>query len=376
VQHVLTTPLVDLFLELCAIPSPSGEKRAVVDRVTRELDALGLPWDEDDVAPAIGSTAGNVLCRLPGRVEGGTPIFLCAHFDTVPLAGGLDPVVGEDGIVRNAGGTILGADNKAAVAVMIEAARRIVRERRPHAGVELLFTPMEEIGLVGAAAFDVERLDARLGYVYDQAAPIGDVITGSPSAQELVLTFVGRAAHAGMYPEEGRSAIVAAARAIADMPHGRIDELTTANVGVIRGGTARNVVAERCTIQAEVRSHDESRVSDVVQQLVDTAAFAASMTECTLETRIEPKYRGYRFRDDDVPVRIAADALSRAGYRPRLGLSGGAADANVFNARGLPCVNLANGMTDIHTPDEHIAVDDLERMVEVTLALVDVARET
>jgi tripeptide aminopeptidase len=202
------------------------------------------------------------------------------------------------------------------------------------------------------------------------------VITGSPSAQELVLTFVGRAAHAGMYPEEGRSAIVAAARAIADMPHGRIDELTTANVGVIRGGTARNVVAERCTIQAEVRSHDESRVSDVVQQLVDTAAFAASMTECTLETRIEPKYRGYRFRDDDVPVRIAADALSRAGYRPRLGLSGGAADANVFNARGVPCVNLANGMTDIHTPDEHIAVDDLERMVEVTLALVDVARET
>ena len=375
-QQVLTSPLLDLFLELCAIPSPSGEERAVVDRVTRELDALGLRWDEDDVGPMIGSTAGNVLCSLPGRVDGGAPIFLCAHFDTVPLAGALEPVVGEDGFVRNAGGAILGADNKAAIAVMIEAARRIVRERRAHAGVELLFTPMEEIGLVGASAFDVERLEARLGYVYDQAAPIGDVITGSPSAQELVLTFVGRAAHAGMYPEEGRSAIVAAARAIADMPHGRIDELTTANVGVIRGGTARNVVPERCTIQAEVRSHDHSRVSEVVQQLVDTAAFAASMTECTLETSIEPKYRGYRFRDDDLPVRIAADALSRAGYRPSLGLSGGAADANVFNARGLECVNLANGMTDIHTPDEHIAVDDLERMVEVTLALVDVARET
>jgi tripeptide aminopeptidase len=376
VQHVLTSPFLDLFLELCALPSPSGEERAVADRVTQELDALGLAWDEDDVAPAIGSTAGNVLCRLPGRADGGTPIFLCAHFDTVPVAGELEPVVGEDGFVRNAGGTILGADNKAAIAVMLEAARRIVREQRPHAGVELLFTPMEEIGLVGATAFDVERLEARLGYVYDQAAPIGDVITGSPSAQELVLTFVGRAAHAGMYPEEGRSAIVAAARAIADMPHGRIDEVTTANVGVIHGGTARNVVAERCTIQAEVRSHDESRVSDVVQQLVDTAAFASSMTECTLETRIEPKYRGYRFRDDDLPVRIAADALSRVGYRPKLGLSGGAADANVFNARGVPCVNLANGMTDIHTPDEHIAVDDLERMVEVTLALVDVARET
>jgi tripeptide aminopeptidase len=365
--------LLELFVELCALPSPSGQERAVADRVTRELDAIGLAWDEDDSGPAIGSDTGNVLCRLPGRGSDGVPIFLCAHFDTVPLTGPLEPVVA-DGVVRNAGGTILGADNKSALVVMLEAARRIVDEGRPHAGVELLFTPMEEIGLVGAATFDVERLDARLGYVYDQAAPIGDVITGSPSAQELALTFVGRAAHAGMYPEEGRSAIVAAARAIADMPHGRVDEMTTVNVGRIRGGTARNVVPERCTVDAEVRSHDDDRVTEVLQQLVDAAAFAASTSDCSLETRIEPKYRGYRFRDDDLPVRLAVDALGRAGFEPRLGLSGGAADANVFNARGLECVNLANGMVDIHTSDERIAVDDLDRMVDVTLALVDAAR--
>jgi len=374
-QPPLTTRLTDLFIELCAIPSPSGDERAVADRVTRELDSIGLAWDEDGVGAEIGSTAGNVLCRLPGASDGGVPIFLCAHFDTVPLAGKLVPVVGEDGVVRNAGGTILGADDKSAIAAMLEAARRIIDERRPHAGVELLFTPMEEIGLVGAMAFDVERLEAKVGYVYDQAAPIGDVITGAPSAQELGLTFVGRAAHAGMYPEEGRSAIVAAARAIVDMPHGRIDDVTTANVGVIAGGTARNIVAERCTVQSEVRSHDHDRVTEVVQQIVDAAAFAASMSDCTLETRIEPKYRGYRFRDDELPVRLAVEALERAGFKPRLGLSGGAADANVFNARGLQCVNLANGMTDIHTPDERIAVDDLERMVDVTLALVDAARE-
>jgi tripeptide aminopeptidase len=367
--------VLDLFIELCAIPSPPGEERAVADRITRELDAMGLEWDEDGSGPTIGSTAGNVLCRLPGSTDGGVPIFLCAHFDTVPLDGELEPVVGEDGVVRNAGGTILGADDKSALAVMVEATRRIVEERRPHAGVELLFTPMEEIGLVGAAAFDTERLDARLGYVYDQAAPIGDVITGSPTAQELELTFVGRAAHAGMYPEDGRSAIVAAARAIADMPLGRIDPLTSANVGLVRGGTARNVVAERCTLEAEVRSHDDRRVTEVVQQILDAAAFAASTSDCTLETRIEPKYRGYRFRDDDLAVRLAVEALDRAGFRARLGLSGGAADANVFNAAGLHCVNLANGMLDIHTADERISVDDLERMVDVTLALVDVARE-
>ena len=374
-QPQLTSRVVDLFLDLCAIPSPPGEERAVADRVTRELGAIGLEWDEDDCGPVIGSTAGNILCRVPGKSDEGTPIFLCAHFDTVPLAGGLEPVVGEDGVVRNAGGTILGADNKSALAVMVEAARRIVEDGRPHAGVELLFTPMEEIGLVGAAAFDVDRLEARVGYVFDQAAPIGEIVTGSPTAQELELTFVGRAAHAGMYPEDGRSAIVAAARAIADMPLGRIDELTSANVGLVRGGTARNVVAERCTLEAEVRSHDDGRVTDVVQQILDAAAFAASVSDCTLETRVEPKYSGYRFRDDDVAIRIAVAALARNGFDARLGLSGGAADANVFNARGLRCVNLANGMTDIHTPDERIAVSDLDRMVDVTLALVDTARE-
>ena len=373
-QPQLTSRVVDLFLELCAIPSPPGQERAVADRIIRELDAIGLEWDEDGCGPAIGSTAGNVLCRVPGNVGGGVPIFLCAHLDTVPLDGDLEPVL-DDGIVRNAGGTILGADDKSALAVMVEAARRIVEEGRPHAGVELLFTPMEEIGLVGANAFDVTRLEARVGYVYDQAAPIGDVVVGSPTAQELELTFVGRAAHAGMYPEEGRSAVLAAARAIVDMPLGRIDEVTSANVGLVRGGTARNVVPERCTLEAEVRSHDDARVSEVVQQIVDAAAFAASVSECSLETRVEPKYRGYRFRDDDLAVRLAVDALAQAGYTARLGLSGGAADANVFNTRGLRCVNLANGMTDIHTPDERIAIEDLERMVDVTLALVDAARE-
>jgi tripeptide aminopeptidase len=373
-QPQLTSRVVDLFLELCAIPSPPGQERAVADRILRELDAIGLEWDEDGCGPAIGSTAGNVLCRLPANAAGGVPIFLCAHFDTVPLDGDLRPVL-DDGIVRNAGGTILGADDKSALAVMVEAARRIVEDERPHAGVELLFTPMEEIGLVGANAFDATRLEARVGYVYDQAAPIGDVVVGSPTAQELELTFVGRAAHAGMYPEEGRSAVLAAARAIVDMPLGRIDEVTSANVGLVRGGTARNVVPERCTLEAEVRSHDDARVSEVVQQIVDAAAFAASVSECSLETRVEPKYRGYRFREDDLAVRLAVEALAQTGYTARLGLSGGAADANVFNARGLQCVNLANGMTDIHTPDERIAIEDLERMVDVTLALVDAARE-
>ena len=303
---------------------------------------------------------GNVLCRLPGREKGGLPLFLCAHFDTVPVDGRLEPVV-EEGVLRNAGGAILGADNKSALVVMVEAARRIVEEGRPHAGVELLFTPKEEVGLVGADAFDVGRLEARLGYVYDQAAPIGDVVIGSPSAQELRLTFVGRAAHAGMYPEEGRSAIVAAARAIADMPHGRLDELTTVNVGLIRGGTARNVVPERCSLEAEVRSHDHARVTDVLQQLIDAAAFAASTSDCTLETAVEPKYAGIASARTTSPSASPSRRSRGRGTRRGSGSPAARPTPTCSTSKGLPCVNLANGMTDIHTPDEHIAVDDVER---------------
>jgi tripeptide aminopeptidase len=368
--------LVTLFSELCAIPSPPGEERAVADRVVAALRAAGVESSEDDTGPGVGSTAGNLLARLPApNGAGGTPIFLCAHLDTVPPSGPIEPVVGEDGVVRNAAGTILGADNKAAVAVMIEAARRVLREGVPHAGVELLFTTKEEVGLRGAAAFDHSRLHARVGYVYDMAAPIGDVIMGAPGGRSLNVRFRGRAAHAGMYPEEGRSAIAAAARAVADFRLGRIDEETTANVGVIRGGSARNVVPDTCSFEAEARSHDERKLADLVGEMLESAAFAASLSGCTVETEVEQSYRGYRFRPDALAMRIATAGLARAGYATRFGLTGGGADANVFNARGLQCVNLANGMAAIHTSDEHIAVADLEGMVEVTLGLVAAARD-
>jgi tripeptide aminopeptidase len=368
-------PTLDLFSELAALPSPPGDERAVADAVTRYLRDLALEVEEDAAGSEVGSTAGNLLCRLePQGANGGLPVFLCAHLDTVPPAGPIEPAV-EDGVVRNAAGTILGADNKAAVAVMLEAARVIVVEGRPHAGIELLFTPKEEVGLLGAAAFDHTRLRASVGYVYDQAAPIGEVVLGAPHAHSLLARFHGRAAHAGMYPEEGRSAIAAAARAIADFRLGRLDEETSANVGAIEGGTARNIVPEWCTFTGEVRSHDERKLTDVVQEMLDAIAFAASVEECEVETEVEKSYSGYRFRRDAQAVLLAAEALTRAGYEPSYTLSGGGADANVFNERGLACVNLANGMAQIHTSDEHIAVADLEGMVEVTLALVDAARD-
>jgi tripeptide aminopeptidase len=368
----MASEVLDLFTELAAVPSPPGDERAVADLVERYLGDLGLEVDEDDAGTRVDSTIGNVFAQIEPKVDG-TSLFLCAHLDTVPPRGPIEPVV-EDGIVRNGGGTILGADNKAAVAVMLDATRRVLAESRAHAGIELLFTPKEEVGLLGAAAFDHTRLRARAGYVYDQAAPIGDVVLGAPHSESMEVRFHGRAAHSGMYPEEGRSAIAAAARAIADLRLGRIDEETSANVGIIHGGTAGNIIPEWCTFLAEARSHDERKLADVVQEMLDAISFAAGLEDCEVETEVHKSYRGYRFRRDDEVVRIAQAALERTGYTPSYGLSGGAADANVFNERGLQCLNLANGMQDIHTPDERIAVADLEGMVEVTLALFDVAR--
>jgi len=364
--------VLDLFCELARLPSPPGEERAVADRVVAFLSDCGLTPFEDATGPSVGSSMGNIHVSVEPTSRG-EPLFFCAHLDTVPPTDVIEPRV-DDGIVRNARPTILGADNKAAVVAMLEATRRLLAERRDHAGIELLFTSKEEVGLLGAFAFDQARLRARTGYVYDSASAIGEVILGAPSAQQIEISFHGRAAHAGMYPEEGRSAVVAAARAIAEMPLGRIDEETTANVGLISGGTAPNIVPEWCSLRAEARSHDERKLADEVQAIQDALSFAAGLGECTVETTLTRSYDAYRFKRDELPVRLAAEALRRCGFEPRYALSGGAADANVFNARGLRCVNLANGMAEIHTPNEHIAVVDLEAMVEVTLALVEAAR--
>ena len=368
--------VLELFLELAAIPSPPGEERAVADRVLHYLAESGLDAEEDDAAARLGGTTGNIVARLPPMdADGGTPIFLCAHLDTVPPTAPIEPVV-EDDVVRNARETVLGADNKAAIAAMMEAVRRVVVDRRPHAGIELVLTAKEETGLEGAAALDPAAVDARVGFVYDHAGPVGEVVIAAPSSTAVDAIFVGRAAHAGMHPEEGRSAVLAAARAISDFPLGRIDEHTTANVGTVAGGTARNIVPDRCAVKAEARSHDDRRLAELVRELVDSCTFAASLSECEVELDVRTSYRSYRFAEGDLPIRLAKEALAARGFAPRTITAGGGADANVFNARGRACANLANGMSRIHSADEHIAVADLEAMVQVTLALVDAARRS
>jgi tripeptide aminopeptidase len=362
-----------LFLELAAIASPSRHERAVADRCSAYLRELGLDPHED-APPEPGDEAGNIVCRIPATAgEDGTPILLCAHMDTVQPSTGIEPVVA-DGVVTNRLDTILGGDNKAAVAAMLEGVRRIVADGRPHAGIELVLSVQEETGLQGVKALDCARLAARIGYVYDHAAPIGVLATTCPSQYSIDATFIGRSAHAGIAPQDGRNAIAAAAHALSELRFGRLDEETTANVGTIAGGVARNIVADRCDVRLEVRSLSHERALKECQLMLDTLAHAANVAECELETTATQEYRAYKLRRTDPVVQIAWAALEGRGFTPSLHATGGGADSHLFNERGIPCVNIANGMDLIHTPAERIAVADVEAMADVTLALVEGAR--
>ena len=360
--------LLDDFVRLCEIESPSKEERNVADAVRAELQSLGLHVEEDDSGQDTGSDAGNLLARIAGP-DGSPTVLLCAHLDTVPLSGPVE-VVQDNGVLSNRHEAILGADNKAAVATVLGAARRLVSDGSP-VGVEILFTTCEELALAGAKALEPGRLRSDFGYVFDHASPVGELVLSSPTYYRLELDFRGQAAHAGIRPEAGRNAIAAAARAVVAMKLGRLDEATTANVGQIEGGSAANVVAERCRVVLETRSLDDSRAGEVVGSMVDAATKAASDSECDVETTVERLFRGYRLQRTAPVVEIAARALESRGIEPQYINTGGGSDANVLIAAGLPVLNVANGTERNHQPDESVTVDALETMLDVTLAIVE-----
>jgi tripeptide aminopeptidase len=362
--------LNETFAALCRIPSPFGHERACFEHVAAELRAAGIESAEDGAAAAAGAECGNLVARVPGRSE--RIVLLCAHLDTVEVTGPIEPVL-VDGGWENAHDAILGADNKAALAVMLEVARRAGVEGAP-VGIELLFTVSEENALAGAKQVQPGALAADFGYVFDHASPIGEVVVASPTYYRVAADFHGRAAHAGIRPEEGRSAIVAAAHAIATMPLGRLDAETTANVGSIHGGVgSTNVVAERCRVLAEARSLDPGKAEAGVARLVDALTDGAAFAECDVDLSVERLFTGYRVKPSSPAVAAAEAALRACGYEPRRIATGGGSDANALEAVGLPCVNLANGTERNHEPTERVSVAALEGMLDVALALLDEA---
>jgi tripeptide aminopeptidase len=292
----------------------------------------------DDTRALTGSDTGNLIAWLPGTAPG-TSIGMSAHMDTVGDLVQVEPVVGEDRVVRPAGDTILGADDKAGLASIIEAVRRIAERGDPHAGIQVLFS-------------------------------VGGIVAAAPTHYTFRAEFQGKAAHGGVEPENGVSALVMAARSVAAMDLGRLDEATTANIGTITGGVATNIVAADAVMTGECRSLDVERVDEVRAAMEKAMLDAAAATGGTVDVAWRTEYHGYRVMEDSPAYRLVTGAMGDIGVEPRPFRTGGGADANVFAAAGVGAVALSGGMYDVHCPGEHIAVSDLELMTALLEAVV------
>jgi len=374
--------LADTFRQLVSLDSPSREEGAVADWIKRTLkEEIRADVIEDQSRNQTGSESGNIIVRIPGA-EKVVPLFFNAHLDTVEPGRGIKAIF-KDGIFQSDGTTVLGSDDKAAVAILIEVARLLKEHRVSHGPIEFLFTVCEEIGLLGAKSLDPALLEARAGYALDLSDT--EVLTNqAPCAIRFKVRVVGKAAHAGLNPELGINAIQVAARALAEIPLGRIDEYTTANVGLIHGGKATNIVPEEVELEGEVRSHDPQRLREVQDQVLGTFHRVAqdfgqgenrgrSKSGLPLiKTEVIDDYPLMSVSGEHPLITTAEKAAKGLGRKLRLDMTGGGSDANIFNAKGLATVIMGIGMQDIHTTSEHISLDDMVATAEFVLEIIRV----
>ncbi|WP_027093735.1 M20/M25/M40 family metallo-hydrolase [Cohnella thermotolerans] len=364
--------IVDEFMELVRIDSETRFEKEISVVLRGKFEALGLAVTEDDAAEKTGHGAGNLFAWLPaseGR-ENVPALLFTSHMDTVTPGKGIKPRLDDDGYIRSDGTTILGSDDKAGLAAMFEALR-VIRERGlPHGPIQFVVTVGEESSLAGSRALDASRLRARYGFALDSNGRVGDIVVAAPTQAKIAIAFRGKSAHAGVNPEDGISAIEVASKAIARMPLGRIDSETTANVGKIEGGGPTNVVCDYVKIDAEARSLVREKLDAQIAAMREAAESAAAEFGAQAEFESRIVYPAFRFREDDEVVRIAKDAIASIGLTPRPFQSGGGSDANVFNGKGVPTVNLAVGYEHIHTTKERILADNLVKTTELVLAIV------
>lgn len=364
--------LLEEFMELVQIDSESKHEQVISGVLKEKFSALGLQVTEDDAAAKTGHGSGNLFAWLPATpgAEQVPCLLFTSHMDTVSPGKGIKPRLDDDGYIRSDGTTILGSDDKAGLAAMFEAIRVLKEKQLPHGSIQFVITVGEESGLIGSRAMDGSMLRAKYGYALDSNGEVGSIAVAAPTNSRQYITFIGKAAHAGVNPEDGISAIQVAAKAVSHMKLGRIDHETTANVGRFEGGGETNIVTERVKVYAEARSHDPKKMDQVVNIMREAAESAAREHGAKVEFENEILYPAYRFGDGDEVVEIAKAAIRAIGLEPRLFESGGGSDANMFNGNGVPTVNLAVGYEDIHTVNERIKADDLVKVTELVLSII------
>lgn len=370
--HPCRQRLIETFLDLVRIDSESLQEREIQDYLRRQLEAIGFQVEEDDAGRRISGNAGNLIARWPATDPHRPPLFFNAHVDTVKPGKGVRPQILEDGTIAASGDTVLGGDDKAGVVVLLEALRVVHESGLPHGIVEVVYTVAEEIGLLGAKALDLSSFQAPYAFVLDGGTPIGKATLAAPSHINLSVRLRGKAAHAGVRPEAGINAIQMAATAIASMRLGRIDEETTANVGIIQGGTATNIVPEWVEVRAEARSHSEAKLRRQIAHMRRQFEEAAYRWGGQVEIREERIYNAFRVSQRSQVCRHFRAACRRLGLNPLFAVSGGGSDANIFNERGLPAIVIACGQQNVHTFQERVHPDDLVKAVELVLAIFQV----
>jgi len=373
--------LAAIFVEMCAMDSPSGEEAGFA-RFLKELFAREFPEAtlmEDDSREQTGSNSNNMVLHFPGE-PGLAPVFFNCHLDTVEPGRGIR-VVRKGDKFFSAGDTILGGDDKAGIAILIEAARALKESGRPHLPFDLVFTTCEEIGLRGAKALDISLLRAKEGYALDSTG-VDLLITGAPAADHYRFTITGAAAHAGLHPEKGINAIQLAARCLADLPSGRLDEESTANVGIIKGGQATNIVPESVVVEGEVRSHSPEKlaafsrqIKDMVQAVIDGWT---PPPDDGLDAGVRPRldfdlsreYPAMRLERNTPVLQRVDRAAAALGREINYQKAGGGSDANVFNGRGLQTAIIGIGMDHVHSTEESIDLLDMQRTAELVISIV------
>ncbi|OGQ88006.1 MAG: peptidase M20 [Deltaproteobacteria bacterium RIFOXYD12_FULL_56_24] len=382
-MNINSERLAQVFTAMCSIDSPSGEEAGMAlflkDLFAREFpEAVTL---EDDSAKATGSDANNLVIHFPGTLPGELIFFNC-HLDTVEPARGIQ-VLREGTRFFSAGETILGGDDKGGIAILIEAIRAITEAQTPHLPFDLVFTTCEEVGLRGAKALDLSMLRAKEGYALDSTG-VDLLIIGAPAANHFHFTITGAAAHAGLHPERGINAIQLAARCLAELKMGRLDEESTANIGRITGGTATNIIPDSVRVEGEVRSHSTEKlakfsrhIKDTVQAVIDRwspepDAQLVPGVRPRLDFQLTAEYPALNInRNASILLRVerAATALQREIRYER---AGGGSDANIFNGKGLPTAIIGIGMDHVHSTEESIDIRDMIRTAELVAAILTV----
>lgn len=366
--------LVDKFLEMVQINSPSGKESHMADKVEAELSDLGFEVVRDKAYKKIATDTGNLIATWQPTMQGGTPVFFSAHMDTVEPTDGIE-IIQEGRIIRTDGRTVLGGDDKSGIAAILEAMRLIKEEGIPHPLIQVIITVSEEVGLSGADALDLSLLKAPMGYVLDGGCPVSTITNQAPSHDHFMVKITGKAAHAGASPEKGISAIQVAAAAISRMKLGRLDEETTANVGTIQGGAAKNIVPEVVEIGAEARSLNDAKLDTQVAHMRECFKTAAAEFKAKVDINIYRSSTAYNIPENHPVAQLALFAAKAIGMDAKLKSTGGGSDANIFNKHGIPSVVLGTGMDKVHTHEEQISIDDMMECTRLITSIVKQASE-